>query len=92
MGVTEIYDYLKSHKGFHSTEQIAANLDVSARSIRKSINTVARYDDILCEYQQTERKKTYSKKGIGRSSFGVGKKSRKAWVYAHVNQIKKPRS
>ena len=59
MGVTEIYDYLKTHEGFYLTEQIAAGLNVSARSVRKSINTVARYDDILCENQQTERKKTY---------------------------------
>ena len=78
MGVEEVYNFLKKKKGFHSAKQIAKALKLNVTSIRKSLNTVTRYEDIVCEYNHLMRKKAYKSAGL---------KMRKAWVYAHATQI-----
>lgn len=83
MGVEEVYNFLKKKKGYHSAKEIAFALKLNVHSIRKSLNVILRYDDIVSEYAHLMRNKAHK---------GVGLKTRKAWLYAHVNQIKKTRS
>ncbi len=79
MGVDEIYNFLKENKGFHSAKQISEGVKVSNRSVSKSINIITRYKDITCEYIYQN-----IREGIYKSNL----RTRKTWVYAHVNQIK----
>ena len=82
MGVDEVYRYLKKYKGFHSAQKIADKLDYNVKSIRESLNVISRYKDIICEYLHLIRNKTKKR---------VGLKTKRTWVYAHVNSIKKQR-
>ena len=82
MGVEEVYNFLKKHKGFRSVKQIATALKLSIVSVTKSLNIITRYDDIVCEYVHLN-----SRPGIYKSNL----KTKKAWVYTHANQIKKTR-
>ncbi len=82
MGVEEVYGYLKTHKGFHTAAKISNKLGLNEKSIRNSLGVVARYDDIVCEYIQLIRDKIRGR---------IGLKTKRTWVYAHVNRIKKQR-
>ena len=79
MGVEQIYNYLKNHKGFHSARDIYKALKLNQKSVSKSLNAIATFDDVVCEYAHIIR---------GKAHKSVGLKARKAWVYAHVSQIK----
>ena len=79
MGVEEVYKFLKFHKGFHSIQEIADAIKLNVKSIKKSIKITERYNDIVCEYAHLQRSRAYKSAGL---------KMKKAWVYAHVNQIK----
>ena len=80
MGVEQVYNLLKKKKGFHTAVEIAKELELNERSIRESLKIVTRYKDIICEYSQLIRNKIQKHVGI---------KTKRTWVYAHVNQIKK---
>ena len=82
MGVEEVYNFLKKHKGYHSVKEISKGVKVSHRAVKKSINIISRYEDIVSKYAHLMRDKARK---------GVGIKTRKAWLYAHVNRIKKRR-
>ena len=82
MGVDEVYNFLKEIKGFHTAVEIAKELNINERGIRESLAIITRYNDIVCKNVQLIRNTI-----IGR----VGLKTKKTWVYAHVNQIKKTR-
>ena len=79
MAVEEIYQFLKENRGFFSAKQISLKLNLNVKSVRSSLNTIARYEDILCEYTYLMR---------GHKKKRVGLKTRKAWVYAHVKKTK----
>ncbi len=79
MGVEQVYNYLKKHKGFYSVKQIAKALKLNVMSIRNSLKVVATYPDIVCEF-------AYLK--IRHSIYKSGLKTKRTWVYAHVNSKK----
>ena len=79
MGIEEVYNFLKRRKGFYSVKQISDALELTVMSIRESLNTVMRYDDIVCEFKHLD---------IRRGVYKSGLKTKRTWVYAHVNSIK----
>ena len=79
MGVEEIYEYLKENEGFHSAAEITLELDLNRKTIDRALGIVTRYEDITCQFLQLERKAIQGR---------VGLKTKRTWVYAHVNQIK----
>jgi len=83
MGVEEVYDFLKENKGFHTAKDIYTKLSLNQKSVSKSLNTISRYEDIMCKFIHLDTRQGIYKSGL---------RTKKAWVYAHVNQIKKQRS
>ena len=79
MGIEEVYNFLKRRKGFYSVKQISDALELTVMSIRQSLKTIARYDDIVCEFKHLD---------IRRGIYKLGLKTKRTWVYSHVNSIK----